>query len=108
MTFLYCETFVNLQAKLYSASTNFQDSGATILGAVQRVRMVASLAKIDATVGLAQEILQNEAAVVIFTSFQKVAGSVHQKLKDSGWHGELLTGESPAAKRQGMVDNFQV
>jgi hypothetical protein len=37
-----------------------------------------------------------------------VAKQVHQQLAASGWEGELLTGETPAKKRQGMVDNFQV
>jgi superfamily II DNA helicase RecQ len=46
-------------------------------------------------------------SVVIFTSFVKVAASVHKKLEESGWSGELLTGETPAKKRQTMVDNFQ-
>lgn len=36
-----------------------------------------------------------------------MAKSVHQKLEKAGWEGELLTGETPAKKRQGMVDNFQ-
>lgn len=78
-----------------------------VLGAVQKVRMVGSLAKIDATVELAKSILSEEPALVIFTSFVKVAQSLHKKLDESGWKGELLTGETPAKKRQDLVDNFQ-
>lgn len=78
-----------------------------ILGAVQSVRLVDSFAKVTATVEVAREILRKEAAVVIFTSFVDVAKLVHQKLTDYGWTGELLTGETPAKKRQGMVDKFQ-
>jgi hypothetical protein len=72
------------------------------------VRQIGSLAKIDATVALAKEVLQDESAVVIFTSFVTVAKSLHKQLSESGWEGELLTGETPPKKRQGMVDNFQV
>jgi SNF2 family DNA or RNA helicase len=78
------------------------------LGAVQRLRVVCSLAKITATVEVAKKVLDKEPAVVVFTSFVQVAKQLHQHLADSGWQGELLTGETPAKKRQAMVDNFQV
>ena len=78
-----------------------------ILGAVQNMRLVDSFAKVAATVEVAREVLRKEAAVVIFTSFVDVAKMVHEKLNEYGWTGELLTGETPAKKRQGMVDKFQ-
>ena len=78
-----------------------------ILGAVQNMRLVDSFAKVTATVEVAREVLRKEPAVVIFTSFVDVAKMVHEKLSDFGWAGELLTGETPAKKRQGMVDKFQ-
>jgi SNF2 family DNA or RNA helicase len=78
------------------------------LGAVQRLRVVCSLAKISATVEVAKKVLEKEPAVVVFTSFVQVAKHLYQHLADSGWQGELLTGETPAKKRQAMVDNFQV
>jgi len=51
--------------------------------------------------------LKEEPAVVIFTSFCQAAKFVHKQLSELGWNGELLTGETPAQKRQAMVDNFQ-
>lgn len=96
------------QQKAYHTGGSFDKSGDAILAAVQRVRITGSFAKIDATVALAKEILENEPAIVIFTSFVAVAKSVHQKLSESGWDGELLTGETPPKKRQPMVDRFQV
>lgn len=78
-----------------------------ILGAVQNLRMVDSLAKVEATVQTCLRVLEKEPAVVVFTSFQQVAKLVHQKLSEAGWPGELLTGETPPKKRQGLVDNFQ-
>ena len=78
-----------------------------ILGGMQRGRMIGSYAKVDATVALAQEVLREQPAIVIFTSFVQVALEVHQKLADAGWEGQVLTGETPPNKRQGMVDKFQ-
>jgi superfamily II DNA or RNA helicase len=93
-------------AKIYR-KTGESKSSEAILGAVQRVRLVASTAKIDATVEYAKRILETEPAIVIFTSFVKVAQNVHQKLTDAGWQGSCLTGETVAKSRQALVDNFQ-
>jgi SNF2-related domain len=78
-----------------------------ILGLVGQLRYVGSMAKVDAAVQLAQLTLETEPAVVIFTSFVESARAVHGKLCESGWNGELLTGETPVPKRQPMVDAFQ-
>lgn len=95
-------------AKVYQrADSSTESNQDAILGAVQSLRVVDSLAKVDAAVEVAKKVLEKEEAIVIFTSFQRVAGLVHQKLREAGWDGELLTGETPAAKRQGLVDNFQ-
>jgi superfamily II DNA or RNA helicase len=93
-------------SKLYNQSKKSGDKDA-LLGAVQKVRMVGSLAKVEATVELAKSILENEPSIVIFTSFVEVAKQIRTQLTESGWKGELLSGETAAAKRQGMVDNFQ-
>ena len=95
-------------ARVYNAPDRENiDKNESILGAVQKVRMVGSFAKVDATVQLAQQRLQDEPAIVIFTSFVDVAKLVHQRLTESGWEGQLLTGETPPKKRQKMVDDFQ-
>jgi len=94
-------------SKVYTAKDATKNGNDAVLGAVQKVRMVSSLAKIDATVELAKSILEKEPAVVIFTSFVQVAQTLHKHLTESGWKGELLTGETPAKKRQDLVDNFQ-
>ena len=69
--------------------------------------MVCSFAKVDATVDLARKILNEESAIVIFSSFAQVAKQLHEKLAGSGWPCELLTGETPQKKRQELVDRFQ-
>ena len=78
-----------------------------LLGAFSRVRLIASLAKIDAAVALAKSILEKEGSIVVFTYFVNVAKKVHKKLQESGWSGELLVGETPADKRQVSFE-FQV
>lgn len=98
---------LNELATMYSGTGKLDNAGDAILTAVTRVRQIGSYAKIDATVAIVKDVLQNEPAVVVFTSFAKVAKEVHRKLAESGWLGELLTGETPAQKRQGLVDNFQ-
>lgn len=79
-----------------------------VLGAISRLRKVCSDAKVDATVALAKQILEVEPSIVLFSYFTQVAKSLHQNLAESGWKGELLTGDTPPKDRQGMVDNFQV
>lgn len=98
---------LQMLSKVYEARNAMPNGNDAVLGAVQKVRMVGSLAKIDATVEVAKSILEKEPAVVIFTSFVQVAQTVHKQLTESGWKGELLTGETPAKKRQTLVDNFQ-
>lgn len=78
-----------------------------VLGAMQKLRMVCARSKVDAAVELARSVLQEEPAVVIFTSFATVAKGVHAQLNSSGWPAELLTGDTPQKKRKGLVDNFQ-
>ena len=103
-----------MQANLYksmnsTATSNDNDTGTdAILGAFSRLRQVAAFAKVDAAVALAKSVLQVEPSVVIFTYFVDVAKEVQAKLESAGWTGETLTGETPSAKRQSIVDNFQV
>jgi len=98
-----------LQAGIYKSSSDFtnDDGNEAILGAFSRLRQVAAFAKVDATVALAKEILQKEPSVVIFTCFVSAAKELHKKLESAGWTSEVLAGETPSAKRQMMVDNFQ-
>jgi SNF2 family DNA or RNA helicase len=92
-------------ANIQANSSKLSDE--SVLGAVQRLRVVCAYAKVEATVELARTILDNEPAVVIFTFFAQVAKQVHSKLAASGWPSSLLTGETPQKKRQELVDNFQ-
>ena len=56
---------------------------------------------------LACNFLKKEPAIVIFSNFVEVCKIIQQKLEGCGWSGELLTGQTPATKRQGLVDRFQ-
>jgi hypothetical protein len=84
-----------------------ENGSEAVLGAVTKLRMISAQAKVNAAVELAKKILEDEPAIVIFTSFVDVAKGLHSTLSSSGWSGELLTGETPQKKRQQMVDNFQ-
>lgn len=84
------------------------DQQDAVLGAMQRLRVLCAFSKVGATVEFAKGILEKEPAVVIFSNFAEVAKQVHDQLAKSGWEGELLTGQTPPKKRQGMVDKFQV
>jgi hypothetical protein len=106
MTCLHNKAMQEL-GRVYNISKSMENGNDAILGAVQKLRMVSALAKVDATVALAKHMLSTEPAIVIFTGFVEVAKNVHKKLAEAGWDGELLTGETPPKKRQGMVDNFQ-
>lgn len=92
--------------RLRQAHENASGNSEAVLGAVQNLRLVSSIAKIDASVQIAKSILEKEPAIVIFTSFQQVAASIHKKLSED-WPCELLTGQTPAPQRQRLVDNFQ-
>jgi SNF2 family DNA or RNA helicase len=96
------------QLALYAAHmAKESDNADTLMGALTTLRYAGASARVDASVEIAMQVLQNEPAIVIFTSFVKVAKAIHQKLAKKGWTGEILTGETPAIKRQAMVDNFQ-
>eukprot|EP00977_Amphora_coffeiformis_P001275 scaffold261_cov170-Amphora_coffeaeformis.AAC.23 len=92
-------------AKIYETKSSGSDD--RILAAVEKLRMVGSLAKVEACVEHAKKILLKEPAVVIFASFQEVVKEIHRQLAEAGWKGELLTGATPQNKRQTAVDNFQ-
>ena len=84
----------------YQASKSNSDStiqSEAILGAIQRIRVVCSLAKVDATVSISKEILNEHPAVVIFTSFVNAATKIYEALTSSGFTGELFTGKTPTA-----------
>jgi len=94
----------NMKSVIDSSENNSREA---VLGAFTRVRIISSLAKVDATVALAKFILEEEGSIVIFTCFVMIAKEVRRKLHESGWSGELLVGETPSSKRQDLVNNFQ-
>ena len=76
------------------------------------LRMAGSIAKVESTVKMAEEVLENNDAVLIFTDFVPSAKMIADRLSEYGV--ELLTGEvtgmdkaTGETKRQAMVDRFQ-
>ena len=75
-----------------------------LLAAVTRARQTLADAKVKATIDLAAGAVDQGEKVILFSSFEEPV----QKLADA-FRGAavLLTGETPAEKRQAMVDRFQ-
>lgn len=72
---------------------------------LNHLRHAGSIAKIEGAVELAQEVLEQNGQVVLFTEFTESAKRIAEALKDFGV--ELLTGATPNDQRQAMVDRFQ-
>jgi hypothetical protein len=71
-----------------SNNNNTGTSGDPVMGALSKLRKACSMAKVDAAVSRAKQILQNEPAVVIFTVFQEVAETICNHLVQAGWKGK--------------------
>ena len=69
---------------------------------LNNLRHAGSIGKVESVVEWAEELIEQGEQVVLFTEFETSAIALHRKLG-----GELLTGDTPADKRQGMVDRFQ-
>ena len=104
----YNEKVKNLAQLKEAMKSNKDLDNKALLGSTQELRVICTFAKIGATVEVAKKILEDEASIVIFTNFAKAASSIYKHLEGCGWTTALLTGETPAKKRQDLVDGFQV
>lgn len=66
------------------------------------LRHAGSLAKVEQAVDLAQEVLDEDASVVLFTIYRDTADRIAQKLAC-----DVLNGDTPYKERQHMIDRFQ-
>ncbi|AFY75460.1 DNA/RNA helicase, superfamily II, SNF2 family (plasmid) [Synechococcus sp. PCC 7502] len=67
-----------------------------------QLRLAGSMAKVETTIAIAEEVLEQGNQVVIFTEFIESAKALHKALG-----GELLTGATDVKDRQALVDRFQ-
>lgn len=104
----YNEKVKNLAQLKEAMKSNKDLDNKALLGSTQELRVICTFAKIGATAEVAKKILEDEASIVIFTNFAKAASSIYKHLEGCGWTTALLTGETPAKKRQDLVDGFQV
>ena len=104
----YNEAVQRLASLKEALKTNKDLNSNALLGSTQDLRVICAFAKIRATVELAKDILSKEPSVVIFTNFAKAAQAIHKQLAEAEWDGALLTGDTPANRRQELVDGFQV
>lgn len=67
------------------------------------LRHAGSVAKAESAVELAQEVLDEDGSVVLFTIYRDTADQIAQKLAC-----DVLNGDTPQKERQHMIDQFQV
>lgn len=78
------------------------DPDAEALVVLNILRKVGSEFKVESAIALAEELLEQNQPVVIFTEFVESAKAIATKLG-----GLLLTGETKPDERQALVDSFQ-
>ena len=66
------------------------------------LRHAGSLAKVEQTIDLVQEVLDEDGSVVIFTVYRDTADRIAQKLAC-----DVFNGDTPYKERQHMIDQFQ-
>ena len=81
------------------------DAGAEALVKINVLRKVGSFYKMPATTELAEEVLEQDESVVIFTEFLNTADYLHLALSRYG--AVKLTRETHQKERQLLVDQFQ-
>jgi SWI/SNF-related matrix-associated actin-dependent regulator of chromatin subfamily A-like protein 1 len=77
---------------------------ARILAALSTLRHELAVAKVPQTLELLDGIVEQGQKAIVFTSFDASAKALH---KHFGGAAVLLTGATPAGKRQALVDRFQ-
>lgn len=75
-----------------------------LLAKLTRARRELAVAKIKSTVDLVEGALAQDEKVIVFSSFEEPLARIHRHF---GEGSVLLTGKTPAAARQGLVDRFQ-
>jgi SNF2 family DNA or RNA helicase len=78
------------------------DENAEALVTLNILRKVGSKYKVPATIEVAEELLEQNQQIVIFTEFREAAIQIAEQLK-----GELLLGDTKQEERQNIVDRFQ-
>ena len=82
-----------------------EETGAKLV-LMTKLRAANSLAKVDAAIELAEEVLEQGNSIVLFTSFLPSAHELYLELSKK-YKCELLTGAVKNEERQSMVDRFQ-
>jgi len=75
-----------------------------LLHAVTRARQALAAAKVKSTIDLVNGAVEQGEKVIVFSCFEEPVEQIVEAFRGSA---VLLTGETPAEKRQSMVDRFQ-
>jgi SNF2 family DNA or RNA helicase len=102
----YNDAFETMRAE-YSARVRKGEimSNAEALVLLTHLRHAGSIAKVECAVEIAQEILEQDEQVVMFTEYTDSLRSIRDALAPYGV--SYLTGETPTQDRQQLVDDFQ-
>lgn len=105
-----------VESLLLARSSRGQPGGATrraggadsnrvrLLAKITKAREKLAAAKIKATIGLLDDIAEQGEKAIVFSCFDRPVKAI---AKHFGERCVLLTGATPTAKRQGLVDRFQ-
>lgn len=80
---------------------------AQALAMINVIRQAASKVKIADNVQVAEEIIEQDQQIVLFTEFLATAHSLFDQCRQAGLKPELLTGATKTTERQALVDRFQ-
>jgi hypothetical protein len=107
---LYQSVFARLQAEHHAriqAGEIQGDPTAAALVELGQLRQAVSMAKTEAAIEIAEEVVAQGHSIVLFTDFVPSAKRLANLLVGQGLTVDLLTGETPAGERQAIVDRFQ-
>jgi SWI/SNF-related matrix-associated actin-dependent regulator 1 of chromatin subfamily A len=86
------------------SGTSPRGDRARLLAKITKAREKIAAAKVDNTIELLQGIVEQGEKAIVFSCFDKPVQKIAKKFGESC---VLLTGATPSAKRQGLVDSFQ-
>lgn len=102
MAAMYESVREDIIAKIEERRRTGMIKGSEALEILTALRVAGSKAKTECAIELAEEVIEQGGQVIVSTQFQDSAVNIAKAL-----NCEALTGATPGADRQGMVDRFQ-
>lgn len=99
------EDIIGAKRKELLGDASVLDGGEELV-LLNHIRSAGSIAKVDAAIEIADEVLEQGRSVILFTEFVPSAEALAAHYRKAGLGVELLTGK-PSDDRQAMIDRFQ-